>query len=200
MRTRFLAAALAGCAVLGVVPAARAQGPAVPFPPPVAPNAVLASGGGTLSASNPLNPRGASYFANVHTITLTAGNTYTIRMRASTVGPDSYLYLLSPTGALVASDDDGDFNIQIWSSKMTYAATTSGTYSIIATSFSGGQSFGYGWEVQGPAGTGGTPVGIPNVRLAPPAAPSLGAECETALAQAPRRASTTNVTDTGLRL
>jgi hypothetical protein len=102
----------------------------------------LATPGGT-AIFNFTNPRGTSYFHDAYQIPLVAGRKYTIRMRSTAVGPDSYIYLRNPSGTVVIQDDDGDYSVQIWSSKMEYTPTVSGTYILHCTTFSGGAQFPY---------------------------------------------------------
>ena len=133
----------------------------------------------TASSNSGTNPRGATYFNQNHTITLTAGGTYTIRTKTgTTIGAsgyyDSYIYLLGPTGTTITSNDDsngppsGDGGT--FSSKIVYTvpAGATGQYTIVVTTFSAGQSLQYQLIVTGPPGSGGTTTpagGIPNVRL-----------------------------------
>jgi hypothetical protein len=167
MRTRSLTAALvlAGYALLAPTPwsgAAHAQ------------VTTLFSATGTVSAPNPQNPRTGNYFANLHAVTLTGGQSYTIRIlpTAESAYRDSYLILLGPTGGEVGRDDDNGRDIQVLSSKLVLTAPATGTYTIVASTFGTARVMTYQTTVEGPAGTGGAPEGIPNVRLNPaPAGP-----------------------------
>jgi len=137
--------------------------PAPPPPSPPTPLPVPGSANGTLSPDS-TNPRGATFNSQRFAVNLVAGSNYTIRVTPTVVGDDSYVYLLSPGGSVVASDDDGDMSTQIWASRMTYTASSTGTYIIVATSFSANQSWGFRVSIDGPPSNVG---GIPNVRLAP---------------------------------
>jgi hypothetical protein len=133
----------------------------LPPPAPATPLTVPGSVSGSLSTSDPGNPRGAAYFAHRYTVTLTAGQDYTIRMTPTRATDDSYIYLLDSSGRIVGQDDDGDHQFQTWASKLVYKAASTGTYTIVATSFSPGRAFDYRISIE--TGTGG----IPNVRLGP---------------------------------
>ena len=61
---------------------------------------------------------------------------------------DTYLYLLAPDGSLIAENDDIDLGV-VTNSRIPVAAGTfftlqqTGTYTVIATSFSNGETGGY---------------------------------------------------------
>jgi hypothetical protein len=136
----------------------------------------------SLTAYSAPNPRGTTYFNQNHTIVMTAGGSYTLRTKTgTTIGAtlnngyyDTYIYLLDPSGNVVAQDDDsngyngGDGGT--FSSKISaYTPTVSGTYTLVVTTYSPGQAMQYEVIITGPPGaTPPTPVpttGIPNVRL-----------------------------------
>jgi hypothetical protein len=123
------------------------------------------------------------------TITLTAGVTYYFccNLWAATgysMPYDSVLYLYSPSGTLVASNDDwggGTWNSQLgptptngYGSYFAYTAATTGTYRLNVASYNWGASAGtpspFALIVYGTS-SGSTPptpvptTGIPNVRL-----------------------------------
>ena len=68
-------------------------------------------------------------------ISLTAGQSVTITLSGSGATPveDTYLYLRSSTGAIIASNDDSGGQIDV--SKIVFTPSTSGTYYIDAGSF-----------------------------------------------------------------
>jgi hypothetical protein len=175
MRTRQLSAALAltGLALFARTSAAQAQT-----------TVTLFSATGTLSAPLAQNPRngywgaGTQPFAAVHTVSLTAGNSYTIRVLPTAGGQttDSYVYLLDPSGAIAGQDDDSGYDMASLSSKLVFNATATGTYTVVVTTYYYNYSMNYGLTVDGPPGAGGAPNGIPNVRLLPnPTSHILGA-------------------------
>jgi hypothetical protein len=88
----------------------------------------------------------------------TAGQTVTIDMTATAF--DTYLYLLDSTPAVVASNDDfgGTTN-----SRITFTLTTSGTWTIGATSLLANQLGTYTLTIQCTAGTATTPTPTPTV-------------------------------------
>ena len=92
----------------------------------------------------------------------TAGQTVTIDMTATAF--DTYLYLLDSTPAVVASNDDfgGTTN-----SRITFTLTTSGTWTIGATSLLANQLGTYTLTIQCTTGTATTPTPTPTV--VPPA-------------------------------
>jgi hypothetical protein len=174
MRRRYAAIALAvaGWALVGPTNVAQAQ------------TSVTLLDVTTSATSNVApNPRGTTYFNQNHTIVMTAGGSYTLRTKTgTTIGAtlnggyfDSYIYLLNPSGQVVAQDDDSNGTAGgdggTFSSKISnYTPTVSGTYTLVVTTFSPGQAIQYEVIITGPPGTTPpTPVppttGIPNVRL-----------------------------------
>jgi len=128
----------------------------------------------TASQANSQNPRGSTYYANAHTIAMTSGGAYDIQTwTGSTIGDtgpyDTYIYLLSPTGTVLAQDDDsGQSNGGgTFSSRIQYTATASGTYTVIVSTFSPQTATKYRLMIKGPAAGAQGPVTIPNVRLTP---------------------------------
>jgi hypothetical protein len=92
----------------------------------------------------------------------TAGQTVTIDMTSTAF--DTYLYLLDPTPAVVAKDDDfGDTT----NSRITFTLPTSGTWTIGATSLLANQVGAYTLTIQCTEGTTTTPTPTPTV--VPPA-------------------------------
>jgi hypothetical protein len=133
---------------------------------------------GTCSAGNATNPRGSTYYAQIYTISLTAGGSYTFTNNTYQFQQnfnanwtyDDYGYLLGPNGAVVTQDDDSNGNLQF---KMTYTvpAGGTGTYTIVVTTWQPNLSQQFNLVVTGPPSTTPPPVppttGIPNVRLTP---------------------------------
>ncbi|MDB4913574.1 MAG: peptidase [Gemmatimonadetes bacterium] len=79
----------------------------------------------------------SSYYADLHRVTLTAGQTITVTMDSGD-NLDTYLLLAGPTsGRLVAGNDDDDTGVLGVGSRMTYTATVSGVYVIEASTFNG---------------------------------------------------------------
>jgi len=173
---------------------------------------------GTMTTSHPQNPSGSSHKATAYTISMTAGQAYTLLLEC--VSPsadldwpanDAYMYLLSPSGSIAAYNDDGGYMYQhskgtsadYGASLINYTPQTSGTYTIICTTWAAGYSMSYRLLVDGPAtntgprpgnggtgtgtGTGGTGTGtgtgtgIPNV-MTSPATPQVGELAPAALA------------------
>jgi hypothetical protein len=97
----------------------------------------------------------------------TAGQTVTIDMTSTAF--DTYLYLLDPTPAVLASDDDfgGTTN-----SRITFTLTTSGTWTIGATSLLANQLGAYTLTIQ--CTTAATPTPTPTVPPAPTFTPIPG--------------------------
>ncbi len=93
---------------------------------------------------------GDSFEGNIETnadqdwirINLQAGTSYTIDMTGSGEGPvyDSYLRLLDASGVEITYNDDGGFGTD---SRITFTATSTGTYYIEASSFDGSYAGGY---------------------------------------------------------
>jgi hypothetical protein len=127
---------------------------------------------GMMSAPVQGNPRGASYFAQKFTVTLTAGQSYIIHLASPNNG-DTYLYLTNPAGTQVAMNDDWGKGSDFFNSEISYTAATTGTYTIWCTTFIPGQALSFTLTVTGPGTTPVPPApvppgtGIPNTRLAP---------------------------------
>jgi len=123
----------------------------------------------TVTTSNSKNPRGSAYYANAHDIALTAGGSYTFTTQTgSQINDsgynDSWIWLLDPSGATVANNDDFGGNL---SSQITFTPQTSGTYTLIVTTYGAGQTMKYRLIITGPAAGTQGPVTIPNVRMTP---------------------------------
>ena len=88
----------------------------------------------------------------------TAGQTVTIDMTSTAF--DTYLYLLDSTPAVVASNDDFGGTTD---SRITFTLTTSGTWTIGATSLQANQVGAYTLTIQCAAGTAATPTPTPTV-------------------------------------
>lgn len=74
-------------------------------------------------------------YARLYTFTANAGQSIAIDMSSTQF--DTYLYLIGPSGSVVASDDDGgsDTSSRIPSGSGAFTLPTTGTYTIEATSF-----------------------------------------------------------------
>ncbi|WP_440988587.1 PPC domain-containing protein [Haloarchaeobius baliensis] len=95
----------------------------------------------TLDSTDPRSNRFNGYHERV-TLDADTGTTVDIAMRSS---GDTYLYLLDPSGSVVAQNDDYDgLNSRI----RNVTLSASGEYTIIATSFSPGATFVYDLTVQ----------------------------------------------------
>ncbi|MBI3951818.1 MAG: PPC domain-containing protein, partial [Acidobacteria bacterium] len=106
---------------------------------------------GSLSSGDCMQGRrGSSFFTDVYQFNGTAGQMVTIDLTSSAF--DTYLYLLSPSGSVVAEDDDsgGETN-----SRITFTLTTSGLWRIEVTSFSEGETGSYSLALAGCGGGGG---------------------------------------------
>src|ERR1017187_10000358 len=104
---------------------------------------------GTLSSSCASTHHSGAY-AKLYTFSANANDSITVSLNSSAF--DSYLYLLGPSGSVVASDDDSGGGTN---SLIRYTAATGGTYTIEATSYSSGStgSFALGLSVTGGGGT-----------------------------------------------
>jgi hypothetical protein len=134
----------------------------------------LLSSSANITSYNAPNPRGTTYFNQNFPLNLVAGNVYTV-LTATTVTPnysvDTYIYLLSPTGSTVASNDDWGSLPNYYGSKITYTPTVSGSYILVVTTFSSNKSYsGVPVTVTFTNPNQIPPGGIPNVKLAPPTA------------------------------
>ncbi len=115
----------------------------------------MVSGGtasGTLSVTDCRATVRPNSFFDSFTFTATAGTTYTIGMNSTAF--DAYLYLFDSAGSQVAANDDSDGSTN---ARISYTATTSGTFTIQATSF--GSSSTGAYTVSLAASCGSTPIG-----------------------------------------
>lgn len=102
----------------------------VAAPPGTTPIACGQSLSGTLATSDPRSTVRTTSYADSYSFTGTAGSTVTITMSSTAV--DSYLVLKNPSGTVVAQDDDSNGGSN---SKIVYAITTAGTYTLEATTY-----------------------------------------------------------------
>jgi hypothetical protein len=93
----------------------------------VAANGTLGTGDCTTTAGN--NSTGA-YYDNF-TFSGTSGQAVTITMNSTAF--DTYLRLMNPSGTVVASDDDGNGGTN---SRIAYTLAATGTFTVVATSYS----------------------------------------------------------------
>lgn len=105
---------------------------------------------GTLATSDQRSPsRGASYFADLYTFGASAGQRVAVALTSSAF--DAYLYLIGPSGAIVAQDDDGaggtNARIPPGGGFLTLPAT--GTYTVEVTSYSPAAVGGYALSMVG---------------------------------------------------
>lgn len=165
-----------------IVVTSWSSGVTFPYTLVVTARATTTSITGTLSAPDPtfVDPRGSGYNASRTPVTLSAGQSYQIDVTGApgtggsfndyVYNVDTYIFLLDPSGAIVAQDDDYGNG---YASRINFTPTTSGTYTVMVSSFSPGDSFSYQVTVSTPNGTPpppptpGTGSGIPNVRLSP---------------------------------
>ena len=102
-----------------------------------APIAIGVTASGTLSAANPCRStfRPPGTYAARYTFAGTAGQTVQIVLESPTL--DTYLYLLDPSGGILAEDDDaaGNLNSAIPNATSLLTLPATGTYTIEATTF-----------------------------------------------------------------
>ncbi len=80
--------------------------------------------------------RGANYYTHIYVFSGTAGQKMSFQLSSSAF--DTYLYLKSPSNAVLASNDDGGggTNSRIPASSGSYTLPVTGTYTVEATSYS----------------------------------------------------------------
>jgi len=94
---------------------------------------------GALTTSSCRSPiRGSSYYSDRYSFNASAGQQVAVLLRSATF--DTYLYLLGPSGAVIAEDDDGGGGTDGTDSRIPpgsgfFTLPSSGTYIIEATSF-----------------------------------------------------------------
>ena len=116
------------------------------------PIACAGSAGGTLASTDGRSTVRTTSYADLYTFTATAGQQVTITDNSTAF--DAYLVLKSPSGTVVAQDDDGNGGTN---SKIVYTPTLSGTYTIEATSYTANATGAYTVALSCATG-GGTPV------------------------------------------
>lgn len=92
---------------------------------------------GTLSSSCASSQRPGRY-AKLYTFNANANDPITVALNSSAF--DAYLYLLGPSGSVVAHDDDSGGGTN---SLIRYTAAAGGSYTIEATSYSSGATGGF---------------------------------------------------------
>src|SRR4051794_39676029 len=92
----------------------------------------------SLLASDSFCPHRPGCHEQLHKVNLQAGTTYVITMRSTQL--DSYLYLENSSGQVLAQDDDGGGNHD---ARIIYTPSSSGSYTVVATSFRPGETGNY---------------------------------------------------------
>jgi hypothetical protein len=118
-----------------------------PTPTPIACGQTLS---GSLSTTDPRSTVRTSMYADSYTFTGTAGTAVTITMTSGAF--DTWLVLKSPSGTVVAQDDDGNGGTN---SRIAYTPTASGTFTIEATSYSANATGSYSIALACGGGGGG---------------------------------------------
>ncbi|HKG11792.1 MAG TPA: S8 family serine peptidase [Pyrinomonadaceae bacterium] len=110
---------------------------------PPAPIGIGQTVNGSLAATDCRFPAGGDRFSDAYTFAGAAGQQITVSMSSGAF--DTFVHLLGPGGAEVASDDDGGggTNSRIPASSGFFTLPSSGTYTIQATSFSAATSGTY---------------------------------------------------------
>jgi hypothetical protein len=106
---------------------------------------------GSLTTSDGRSPiKGSSYYCDRYTFSGTAGQQVAILLTSSAF--DTYLYLIGPSGSVVAQDDDGGggWNSRIPPGSGYYTLPSSGTYTIEVTSYSPNATGSYTLSLSGP--------------------------------------------------
>lgn len=106
---------------------------------------------GSLGRDSNVLPVDNSYF-NAYTFEGQAGQDVEITMQSTQI--DTYLIVLSPNGEDVAQDDDGGGGTN---SRLRLTLPTTGTYLVLANSYSAGEVGSYTLEVATASSGGGTP-------------------------------------------
>lgn len=96
------------------------------------------SSSGTLATTDAMSTVRTTSLADVYTFDGVSGTPVTITM--SSTAFDTWLVLKSPSGSVVAQDDDGNGGTN---SKISHTPTTSGTFTIEATSYAANATGGY---------------------------------------------------------
>ncbi len=145
----------------------------MPYKLTVAAQGIVGTSDGTLRPGQP-NPAGTNYNSGMHSVNLTAGQTYTVDVHGENglydYQVDTVLYVVDPKGVTTRNDDYAEGGK---SSRITFTATDSGLYKIYVTGWAPADTFSYHMTVtDSRAVTSETPVtplgaGIPNVRLSP---------------------------------
>jgi hypothetical protein len=111
---------------------------------PSSPITVGATVNGVLATTDCRLPVDSS-FIDVYTFSGTAGQSISVSMSTTAPGLDPYLLLLSPTGSIIAEDDDagGAPNARIPTGGGTFTLPAPGTYTIYANSSVAGMTGAY---------------------------------------------------------
>jgi Subtilase family/Bacterial pre-peptidase C-terminal domain len=133
--------------------AAAAPTPPAPPPPPtctVQPISCPVTLAGSLSASDCTGGHlGQTYFTDVYEFSGIAGQTVTIEM-SSPAAPDfdSFLVLISPSGAFAAYNDDIDLGVNV-NSRLVFTLNATGTWRVEASTFLPGTTGDYSLSISG---------------------------------------------------
>jgi len=94
--------------------------------------------------------RGSSYYADRYSFSASAGQQVAILLTSAAF--DTYLYLIGPSGSVIAQNDDGGggTNSRIPSSSGFYSLPASGTYTIEVTSYSTNKTGNYTLSLSAP--------------------------------------------------
>src|SRR5207237_3668976 len=85
---------------------------------------------GRLTTDSRIGAYGANCYYQVYNVNLKAGRIYVIDLKSRDF--DAYLYLLDPSGNILAWDDDSGGNLD---ARIVFNAQDSGTYRIVVTTY-----------------------------------------------------------------
>lgn len=93
-----------------------------------------------LTSDDAVGFRGPGFFYDAYVFDGRRNQEVEITLTDTADEGDPYLYLLDPSGNIIAEDDDGGGNLN---SRIVQLLTERGEYTVVATSFAPGQSFDY---------------------------------------------------------
>jgi len=113
---------------------------------------------GTLNANSSIQGlRGLDFLTGIYQFSGTAGQTVTVTLVSQDF--DAYLYLVSPSGTVVAQDDDGG---GFTNARIVFTLNVSGTWRVEATTFNRGSTGTYTLSLSGcETGTTTSPTPTP---------------------------------------